>query len=155
LSLYEGGIRLPFIARWPGKIPAGRVDETTLIAAVDLFPTFCTLAGAEPPAEVSLDGEDRSDGLYGEPRANRRNPLFWEYGRNDKFFAYPKRMGDRSPNVAMREANWKLLVNADGTEAQLYDLAADPKETTNLAADRPELLSTLKERALAWRRSLP
>ena len=60
LSLYEGGIRLPFIAHWPGHVPAGRVDESTVIAAVDLLPTFCGLAGAALPTEVSLDGEDQT-----------------------------------------------------------------------------------------------
>ena len=155
MSLYEGGIRLPFIARWPGTIPAGRVDETTLISAVDLFPTFCRLAKTPLPLEASFDGEDRSQALRGESQPDRKNPLFWEYGRNEKAFAYPKRKGDRSPNVAVRDANWKLLVNADGTREELYDLATDPKETTNLAAQHPEVSKRLKDQALAWRRSLP
>ncbi len=80
LSLYEGGIRVPFLARWPGVIPAGRKDETTVIAAVDLFPTFCRLAGAELPKDMKPDGEDRSVALLGQPIKGRAAPLFGNTG---------------------------------------------------------------------------
>jgi arylsulfatase A-like enzyme len=155
LSLYEGGIRLPFIARWPGHVAAGKVDETTVLSGADVFPTVCALTGAALPAGVTLDGEDRSAALLGRPLPGRAKPLFWEYGRNDKFFAYPPVKEDRSPNVAVRDGHWKLLVNADGTGAELYDLAADPKETKNRAADKPEVAARLKAAALAWRKSVP
>lgn len=152
LSLYEGGIRLPFIARWPDKIPAGRVDETTVLSAVDMFPTLCAIAGAKSAAMT--DGLDLSAVLLGKS-ATRSKPLFWEYGRNTNSFAYPKEAMHRSPNVAMREGNWKLLINADGTGAELYDVVADPKETKNLAAEKREIAKRLSDSALAWRRSLP
>jgi arylsulfatase A-like enzyme len=155
LSLYEGGIRTVFLARWPGRVPAGRVDEETVIAAVDLFPTVCSLASAALPDGYRPDGEDRSGALFGTPAPTRRAPLFWEYGRNDTTFKYPEPAGDRSPNVAVREGAWKLLVNDDGSRVELYDLASDRGETKNLAADEPEVAGRLKERALSWRRSLP
>jgi arylsulfatase A-like enzyme len=155
LSLYEGGIRLPFLARWPGRVPAGKVDGTTVLAAVDLFPTFGALAGAELPKDMQPDGEDRSAALLGKPAAARARPLFWEYGRNEQFFRYPGNKADRSPNVAIRDGGWKLLVNADGTGVELYDLATDPKEAKNLAAERPAVANRLKGAALAWRKSLP
>lgn len=160
LSLYEGGIRVPFMARWPGTIPAGRVDDTTVLGAVDLFPTFCGLAGAEVPKEMKPDGEDRSAALLGKPQPTRTRPLFWEYGRNDRFFAYPNvknggRANDRSPNVAVRDGNWKLLVNADGSGTELYDVVADPGETKNRAADQLEVAARLRTAVLEWRRSLP
>lgn len=82
-------------------------------------------------------------------------PLLWEYGRNEKAFAYTSVKGDRSPAVAVREGVWKLLVNADGSGAELYDMAADPKEATNLAASRPEVARRLADKAVAWRKSLP
>jgi arylsulfatase A-like enzyme len=63
--------------------------------------------------------------------------------------------GGRSPNVAVLDGDWKLLVNADGAGAELYDLAADPNETRNRAADRPEVAAKLKDQALAWRKSVP
>jgi arylsulfatase A-like enzyme len=154
LSLYEGGIREPFIARWPGHVPAGKVDETTVLHAVDLFPSFCALAGAALPKGLQADGEDISVALLGNQIRARTKPLFFEYGRNEKFFRYPKG-ADRSPNVAMRDGNWKLLVNADGTKVELYDLGTDPKETTNLAEKKPDETKKLKEAALQWRKSLP
>lgn len=155
LSLYEGGVRVPFIARWPGTIPPGTEDRTTVLAAVDLLPTFCRLAGARLPADARPDGEDRSAALLGKPAPDRSRPLFWEYGRNDESFRYPPDRADRSPNVAVRDGDWKLLVNADGTGAELYDLAADPGETRNLAADRLDVTRRLTRAALEWRKSLP
>jgi arylsulfatase A-like enzyme len=152
LSLYEGGLRVPFLARWPGRVPAGRVDEETALSAVDLFPTLCAIAGAPAPAET--DGEDLSAALLGKTVARKR-PIFWEYGRNERTFAYPKAPGDRSPSIAVRDGNWKLLVGADGSGAELYDLAADPRESANVAERRPEIARALAARALAWRRSLP
>src|SRR4051812_46712679 len=160
LSLYEGGIRLPFIARWPGTIPAKRTDEVTVLAAVDLFPTLCKLAGANLPTGMRPDGEDRSAALLGTPSRMRVRPLFWEYGRNERFFAYPGPKNgasakDRSPNVAIREGRWKLLVNADGTAGELYDLSTDLAEQKNLIADQPQVARELTRAALEWRKSLP
>ncbi len=154
LSLYEGGIRVPFIARWPGRVPAGRVDDRTVLGAVDLFPTLCRIAGVPAPMDAAPDGEDLSAALLGEP-ARRAKPLFWEYGRNDQSFAYPKAPRDRSPNVAVRDGRWKLLVNADGTGAELYDLDADPNEVKNLAAAEPAIARRLADLALPWRKALP
>ncbi len=150
LSLYDGGIRLPFIARWPGKIPAAMVDDSTVLHAVDMLPTLCAIAAAKP---TPGDGEDLSAALLGTPTV-RTKPLFWEYGRNATSFKYPA-APDRSPNVAMRDGKWKLLVNADGSGAELYDLPADPKETTNLAAGQPETAAKMKAAALEWRNALP
>jgi arylsulfatase A-like enzyme len=153
LSLYEGGIRMPFIVRWPGHVPAGRVDQQSVLCAVDLFPSLCAVAGAALPKDAAFDGEDLSGALLGKPAARRR-PLYWEYGRNEKFFRYPQGAG-RSPNVAVRDGKWKLLVNADGTRAELYDLSRDPKETIDLAAQQPEIAARLSREAIEWRQSLP
>ena len=70
-------------------------------------------------------------------------------------FAYPKDGRNRSPNVAVRDGDWKLLVNADGTGAELFDLADDPREARDLAADRPDVAGRLTDSALTWRKSLP
>jgi arylsulfatase A-like enzyme len=151
-SLHEGGIRMPCIVRWPARIPAGIVDALTISGAVDLLPTICALAGVAAPKDVALDGEDLSAAWRGTP-VRRTKPLFWEYGRNQGFIK-PQEV-DRSPNVAMRDGKWKLLINADGTDTQLYDLEADPNESNNLAEMRPAIAGKLGAQALAWRRSLP
>ena len=156
LSLYEGGTRLPLIVRWPGRTPAGRVNEQTVINAVDLLPSLCRLAGAKVPDDLAtrLDGEDLSAAFTGATPL-RSKTLFWEYGRNETAFNFPPNARNRSPNLAVREGDWKLLVNADGNGAQLYDLSADPKEQNDLAAEQKEVAARLSAAALDWRKSLP
>ena len=153
LSLYEGGIRLPFIVRWPGRVPAGRVDETSVVHAADMMPTLAAIAGATLPDGYRGDGMDVSGAFFGTPVA-RTAPLFWEYGRNETWFKFPE-PPDRSPNVAVRDGSWKLLVNADGSGAELYDLAADPNEANDLAGSQSAVAAKLKAAALEWRNSLP
>lgn len=156
LSLYEGGIREPLLVWWPGRAPAGSVNERSVLTAADLFPSLCAVAGAHIPTDVAakLDGEDLSGAFTG-GSPMRTKPVFWEYGRNTNFFAYPRDVHDRSPNVAVREERWKLLINADGSDAELYDVLADPNETKNLAAEHSQITRRLSEAALAWRKSLP
>ena len=151
MSLYEGGVRMPCVVRWPGHTAAGRADEQTVWSAVDLFPSLCSVAGVPMPKEIAFDGEDISAAWNGRT-VERAKPLFWEYGRNDKAFNYPKGR-DRSPNLAVREGKWKLLINADGSGAQLYDLTADQNEEHDLAAVNPDVTKRLSVRVLSWRKS--
>ena len=153
LSLYEGGVRVPLIAWAPGRIPAGRVDERTVFSSLDMFPTFCELAGAPIPTDAPPEGRSMTAALFGKS-IDRTTPLFWEYGRNTNSFGLP-RGANRSPNVAMREGDWKLLVNADGTGTELYDLKKDPREESNLADKETARSARMKAAALEWRRSLP
>ena len=152
-SLYEGGIREPLIARWPGTIPAGVVDEQTVLAAIDLFPTFCALAGVAIPDDADLDGLDRSEALLGTPIPDRP-PLFWEYGR-DPTDLRPGLSIDRSPHLAVRDGRWKLLVNADGSDRQLYDLESDRRESDDLAREHPERADRFEVLVKGWWESLP
>ena len=140
-SLYEGGIRMPFIAKWPRRIAAGSLDETSVVAAIDLLPTICALSGQELPEGVSFDGVDRSEVLRGKP-SPRPRPLFWEYGTLGSI--QPGKAEHRSPSLAVRDGEWKLLVQPDGSRAQLFHLGRDPGERSNLAsteADRTQRLS--------------
>ena len=153
LSLYEGGIRMPFIVRWPSHTPAGQVDEKSVLHAVDLFPTFCAFAEATLPKGVKLDGENMSAAFLGKS-ATHSAPLFWEYGRNTNAFGFPQGR-DRSPNLAVREGNWKFLINADGSDGELYDLSADRNETTNVAEKNPQVAARLKKNLFDWQKSWP
>jgi arylsulfatase A-like enzyme len=153
LSLYEGGTRLPFIVRWPGHTPVGKVDQQSVLSANDLFPSLCTLAGAQMPKDFAFDGKDESQVLLGKSSKKSRT-LYWEYGRNNESFSFPKGR-DRSPNLAIREGNWKLLMNFDGTGIELYNLETDKNETTNLVSKNPKLAEKLKTKLLAWRNSMP
>ena len=152
LGLYEGGIRMPFIVRWPGRTPADRVNHATVLAAVDMLPTFCAVAGAKSP-DAPSDGEDMSATLLGR-EVERTKPLLWEYGRNEKSFKYPPGH-DRSPNLAICDGKWKLLVNADGSGAELYDLAHDPAEATSVAEREPAVAKRLTAAVLGWRETWP
>ncbi len=163
-SLYEGGIQTPFIMRWPGHVPVGAVNNSTVMTAVDLFPTLCALAGIAPPAGVEFDGEDLSSAFKGqEPKRSRM--IFWEYGRKPpaegpkalRAFPYPNEPNSKSPNVAVRDCDcdWKLLVNADGSSAELYDLSKDRTESRNVVKERADIAGRLKDAALMWRQSLP
>ena len=151
-SLYEGGIRMPFIARWSSRIPEGTVNDETIMGAVDYFPTVCRLAGLSPP-EVEFDGQDMSAAFQGDV-VERTAPLIWDYGRDDSYIQ-PARLLDRSPNLAIRDGRWKLLVNDDGSSLELYDFDASEREFENVAGRHPEIASRLSQQLLTWRRTLP
>lgn len=147
-SLYEGGIRMPCIARWPNIIPAGRVDKTSVLCAVDWLPTVCKLAGVPVP-DIKPDGEDVSDILMGRPRS-RKAPLFWEWRGGV--------VGDQAyfpPGLAIRDGKWKLFAQQDGAKAELYDIPNDPEEKNNLAAQNLDVVETLLPKLLNWKKTLP
>lgn len=141
-TLYEGGIRMPFIIRWPDHIPAGMKNDRSVVCMVDLFPSLCKIAGAELPTDYPLDGIDMSDVITGQSLRERATPLFWEFGK-----CRPKRV---SPHIAVREGEWKLLVNADGSRTELYNMTTDFNEKQNVAADHPVLTQRLKQAAIDW-----
>ena len=121
LSLYEGGIRMPFIASWPGHIPANSVDSVSVITAYDLTATFASLGTTKPVN--GADGTSILTILTGKNElANRA--IYWEYGRNNTSFSYPAAQ-DRSPTLAIREGRWKLLMNHDESGIELYDMGAE------------------------------
>ncbi|WP_373515285.1 sulfatase [Persicitalea sp.] len=154
LSLYEGGIRMPFIVRYPGKVPAGRVNEDAVMVAMDLLPTFCKMTNSPVPNPERMDGVDVSDAWFGK-KFVRKQPIFWEYGRNHQSFIYPPNAEDVSPNLTMRLGHWKLLLNDNGTDAQLYDLEKDALEEQNVAAHNPKITQKMSQQLLTWRKSLP
>lgn len=148
-SLYEGGIRTPFILRWPAGAPPGRVDHTTVLSSVDFLPTVCRLAGVELPKGMALDGEDMSEAWRGRPR-QRTKPLMWEW--RFRILGPPLH---RSPILAIRVDRWKLLMNPDRSRVELYDILRDPMEVDNVASQHPDLVEELARQVLAWQATLP
>jgi len=109
-SLREGGIGVPFLARWPRKIAAGAVDDESLISAVDLLPTFCAIAQAPLPEGYKPDGLDISEVLAGKTMPSREKPLFWEgIGK-----------GKGTEQWATVQGQWKLFASMDMTRIQLF-----------------------------------
>jgi N-acetylgalactosamine-6-sulfatase len=146
-SLFEGGVNVPFIVRWPGHAPAGTTDDSTIIAAVDLLPTFCAAAGVSLPSEYQPDGENMLSAFEGHP-VTRTKPLFWEWRG-------PGPEPDYWPRLAVREGDWKLVMGPTPTRVELHNLAKDPHEKKNLAEREPERTVRLAKMAIEWRDSLP
>jgi len=150
--LFEGGIGVPFIARWPGKIAAGKVDKTSILSAVDLLPTFCELAGAELPADYRADGISQVNALKGNGEARRSKPLFWKMGAASK--PSPGRPA-HWVSFAVVDGPWKLMLNKDGSHQELYDIESDPLEKTNLHAEKADVVERLHKLLDDWKATLP
>lgn len=154
LHLYEGGIRVPGILRWPGHAEAGKVVEEP-IRGLDLLPTFCELAGAEPPADRELDGASFVSVFEGQA-VQRSVPLYWHYFRS---------IG--KPKAAMRVGDWMILGHTDSPELgpgasvhpgdmetiknsklvgfELYNLKSDVAEQNDLSQQEPQRLAELSK----------
>ncbi len=130
-QFYEGGIRVPLVARWPGKIEPGAVSDQ-VGAFWDFLPTFADLAGVEPPA--NHDGISLAPTLLGQDKLPSRDWFYWEY-------PFPNGLVQ-----AARLGDWKVVQPRSGAPQELYNLGEDPSETTNLASRRPEILARMKDR---------
>lgn len=126
-ELYEGGIRVPMLVRWPGKVPAGRVSDAVWYFA-DVLPTLAALAAVNSPP---CDGRDISPLLLGRSDTLPDRFLYWEY---------PK----RGLNQAVRWRDWKAVRPAGAEGFELYDLARDPAERHNAAAAHPDVLARIE-----------
>jgi arylsulfatase A-like enzyme len=152
-TLWEGGIREPFIVWGPGLVPAakrGTVNATSVFSGIDLAPSLLDLAGVNVPASPRLDGVNLGQTLIGRRTDTRTRPLFWKRPPDR-----PGPPGALLPDLAVRDGNWKLLINADGSRPRLFDLAADPGETKNRAAAHADIVGRLKRAVLAWNDTLP
>jgi arylsulfatase A-like enzyme len=138
-DLTEGGIRVPFIARWPGHIPAGETSDQ-IIAFQDMLPTFAKLAGTTPPKD--LDGISILPALKGKKLPNPHSHLYWDYGHcRGKQYAQAIRMGPWKGIRSMKTDN----------VMELYNLESDLGETTNLAKTHPDIvekIATLMDQAV-------
>ena len=129
-TMWEGGLRVPFIARWPGKLPAGKVTDEFL-TSLELVPTLVAATGAQAPEGVKLDGFDMMPILRGETKSPREE-MFWQ----------------RRDEKAARVGNWKW---SDSAKAKgLYDLSTDIGETKDLSIEKPEVVKMMKQKFADW-----
>jgi arylsulfatase A len=141
---YEGGIREALAVCWPGTIPAG-ARSSGRISSIDFFPTIISLAGADLPADRTIDGLDLSAVLQGQARSLPERDLFWHFPHYW--------WGDRvRPWSVVRSGDWKLIRFYEDGRQELYNIAEDEGEANDLAAARPELVEALGRKLDAWLR---
>ena len=135
-SMYEGGIRVPGIVRWPGHIRPGITSDTPVIGS-DLFPTILDLCGVKPPSDRVIDGADVLAVLTDKAATvERKVPLYWRLN-----MAPPK----ENLHMAIRDGDWKLLASQDLTHFELYNLKTDPHEKTDLKANETERFNAMRK----------
>lgn len=149
-TLHEGGIRVPYVFRWKGTIPAGSVSAAPIIS-VDLHPSLLELSGAPAPENQPLDGVSYVSALKDPAAKLNREAIFWH------FPGYLGSGGDTwrtKPRSVVREGNWKLIQNLEDKSLELYDLSADIGEKNNVASSQPEKAAALLTRLDEWRDSV-
>jgi arylsulfatase A len=128
LHMYEGGIRVPGIIRWPGRIRSGSISNQP-VNGTDVLPTLCAMAGARVPTDRPIDGTNILP-IFEGGKLERKVPLYWRY---DKALSKPFQ-------VAMRVGDWKILADKAMTKFELYNLRTDISEKQNLAKSEPKCL---------------
>ena len=146
-SLYEGGIRVPLVIRWPGTVPAGKTCSTPT-SNVDFYPTFLDAAGIAPGKKQKLDGISIFPLLKNPGNDGRKEPLFWHYP-----LAKPHFLGGHSGG-AIRQGPWKLIEWFDTGKIELFNIEEDTAEAKDLFARRRETADELLKRLRSWRKEL-
>lgn len=145
--LYEGGIRVPYIVRWPGKI--GPAVSNAPINSVDLYPTLLEIAGVAAPDGYVLDGESwLSQVVHPESEQPRKAPLYWHF---PGYLGAGKGTWRTTPVGAIRDGDWKLIESFEDGRLELYDLKSDLGERQNLADKEPARVKELQAKLAAWR----
>jgi len=141
--LYEGGIRVPWIVKWPGVTKAGSVSDES-ISSVDVLPTLLEMAGASGLSPRSCDGQSMVAAMKG--GRMRREAIFWHYPH------YSNQGG--KPGGAVRAGDWKLIEWYEDGKVELYNLREDVGETRDLSAQLPEKAAELKKMLGDWRKGV-
>ncbi len=151
-SLYEGGIRMPFVISYPDVVPRNTRYESA-VCAIDLLPSLINLTSSEMPEGYVLDGKDKSS-VFRTKKGGGGDPIYWEYGSLDAEFLRPGTEYSCSPDLAMLQGKWKLLMNYDGSDVELYDLNNDISETTNLAEKEKAVTARMMKSLKEWRETI-
>ena len=136
-TMYEGGLRVPFIALWPGKIKAGSTSDAPVYFP-DLMPTFAEVADVKQHLPKNVDGVSIAPELLGKGKLDRNRPLYWEWNRGHMDKQYT------ATRQALRRGNWKLLREDPAKRWELYDLKSDPGETKDVAASNTGLVKEME-----------
>jgi len=152
--LYEGGIRSPLVVWGPGlqaRNKIGSANATSVFAAIDVAPALLEIAGVRKPADVQFDGQPLGDVLLGRSADSRDKPLFFRRPPDR-----PRHTDEGNlPDLAVRDGNWKLLCEYDGSNPQLYNLKKDAEEKSNVAESNSRIVERLTAAVLAWHNSMP
>ncbi len=155
--LYEGGIRSPLIVWGPGLIAddcAGTSNDESVLCALDLNRSLYSLTNTPLPEVAEPDGENRIETFLGRSTEGRISPIFFRRPPDRPGFSKDSPDQD-NPDLAALEGDWKFLVNLDGSNAQLYDLASDASESRNVATEHADVAARLRKAVLAWNVTLP
>lgn len=144
-TLYEGGIRVPFIVSWPNVVPPNTVNKNTLTNNYDIYPTLLEAANITPDSRQKLDGQSILP-AFRDPSKRMTAPLYWHYPLEKPHF-----LGGRSSG-AIREGDWKLIEYFDTGEIELYNLAEDIGEENNLEGRQPGIKTKLLDKLRKWRK---
>jgi arylsulfatase A-like enzyme len=146
-SVYEGGVRVPWIVKWPGLTPPGSTCEEPIITP-DLYPTLLQITGAkgDPKHNAAVDGLSLVPVLKDPKSKLERQRIYWHYPHY-----HP---GGATPYAAVRARDWKLIETYEDNRVELYNLKEDPGEKTDLAAKDPERAALLRETLRAWQREV-
>lgn len=136
-SVYEGGVRVPFVITWPKLFLPGVIDEPIL--SLDILPTVCDILGIKLPSDRDYDGKSLISLINGEQDGPLHDYLFWD--------------GDRGPHWAVRHGDWKVVMPNRGSieDVELYNLAQDISESNNLSKQYPEITNHLVQKYQEWR----
>ncbi|MES2692591.1 MAG: sulfatase, partial [Verrucomicrobiota bacterium] len=151
-TLYEGGIRVPFIVRWPGVVAAGSTSDVPL-AHVDVYPTLTEIAGGKPKAGTVLDGVSFTAVLKNPQAKVNREAIYWHFPGYLESYVHPT--GWRTgPVGAIHAGDFKLLEYFETNKIELYNVRADISEKRDLVAEMPEKAKELQAKLAAWRTSI-
>lgn len=136
-TTWEGGVRVPYLIRWPGKIPAGKTYDQPAIQ-LDFVPTILAAAGVDPGAEAALDGVNLLPYLTGEKSGAPHENLYWRFGEQ----------------MALRQGDWKIIKARGEDKVALYNLKDDISESKDLSGEHPEIAKRLQDAYDAWNKTL-